>query len=268
MRTQTFKTPGAVISLIVLTIAILASLFPGFFASGDPHNGTAAPLLSPSLEHWFGTDAVGRDLYTRVVYGTRQSLLGALIAVSVGLVLGTLIGLLAGSLRGWVDVVLMRIVDVLLSIPSLLLSLSVIILLGFGTMNAAIAVGITSVATFARLARSRVLAVAQYDFVEAAYGSGATRPQVLFRHILPNSLTPVLALAAVQFGSAILQLAVLGFLGYGTPPPTPEWGVIIADSRNYIATSWWLTVLPGLAIVVVVMATNYLSHLIQKEASA
>lgn len=268
MRTQTFKTPSAILALCILGLAILAALFPGLFASGNPDSGTAEPLLSPSLEHWFGTDAVGRDLYTRVVYGTRQSLLGALIAVSVGLVIGTLIGLLAGALRGWVDIVLMRFVDVLLSIPALLLSLSVIILLGFGTFHAAIAVGLTSVATFARLARSRVLAVAQLDYVEAAYGSGATRIQVLFRHILPNSLTPVLALAAVQFGSAILQLAVLGFLGYGTPPPTPEWGVIIADARNYIATSWWLTVLPGLTIVIVVMATNHLSHLLQKETNS
>ena len=211
---------------------------------------------------------MGRDLYTRVVYGTRQSLLGALIAVLVGLVLGTLIGLIAGSTRGMVDTIVMRIVDVLLAVPSLLLALTVIILLGFGSINAAFAVGMTSVATFARLARSQVLSVAGQDFVEAAYGSGSSRLQVLFTHILPNSLTPVLALAAVQFGSAILSLSVLGFLGYGAPPPTPEWGLLIADSRDYIATSWWLTVLPGLVIVAVVMSTNHLSRLLSKDVRA
>lgn len=259
------KKPSVLLALFVLTVAILAAIFPGLFTNNNPLSGTSAPLLEPSLAHWFGTDSVGRDLYSRVVYGTRQSLLGALVAVLVGLVFGTLIGLIAGAQRGWLDALLMRIVDVLLSIPALLLSLSVIILLGYGTINAAIAVGVTSIATFARLARSQVMAVAASDFVEAAYGSGGTKTQVLFRHILPNSLTPVLALSAVQFGSAILQLSTLGFLGYGAPPPTPEWGLLIADSRDYLATSWWLTVLPGAVIIAVVLSANYLSQIIQKE---
>ncbi|BAU96777.1 ABC transporter permease [Corynebacterium suranareeae] len=257
--------PAAVISIVVLVIAVLMALIPSLFTSQDPFSGDDVALLSPSGTHWFGTDSVGRDLYSRVVYGARETLLGALIAVLVGLIVGTLIGLLAGAQRGWLDTVLMRFVDVLLSIPALLLSLTVIILLGFGTMNAAIAVGITSVATFARLARSQVMTVAGSDFVEAAYGSGGTQAQVLFRHILPNSLTPVLALAALQFGSAILQLSVLGFLGYGAPAPTPEWGLLISDARDYMATSWWLTVLPGFVIIAVVMSANYLSRIIQKE---
>ena len=139
-----------------------------------------------------------------------------------------------------------------------------IIVLGYGTINAAIAVGVTNVAMFARLARSEVLGVAGTDFVEAAYGSGGTRRSVLWQHILPNSLTPVLALAALQFGSAILQLSTLGFLGYGAPPPTPEWGLIISEGRDFIATSWWLTAIPGLAIVLVVLATNHLSQAIQR----
>lgn len=259
------KSPATILAAAVLIVAVVAALFPGLFTYGNPYSGQAEGLLPPSLNNWFGTDSVGRDLYTRVVYGTRQTLLGALIAVLVGLVAGTLIGLIAGASRSIVDAVVMRIVDVLLSIPSLLLALSVIILLGYGTLNAAIAVGVTSVATFARLARSEVLKVQALEFVEAAYGSGATKLQVLLRHILPNSLAPVLALAAVQFGSAILQLSVLGFLGYGAPPPIPEWGLIIADSRDYIATSWWLTVLPGVVIIAVVMSTNYLSRIVTKE---
>ena len=269
MNLKTLRTlrPGVWLSGAVVLVAVAWALVPGVFASGDPtSSGETAPLLAPSAEHWFGTDAVGRDLYTRVVWGARQSLAGALLAVLVGMVAGSLLGLLAGARRGWLDALVMRVVDVLLSIPSLLLSLAVIILLGYGTFNAAVAVGVTNVAVFARLARSQVLSVAGSDFVEAAYGSGGTSMQVLWRHILPNSLTPVVALAALQFGSAILQLSTLGFLGYGAPPPTPEWGLIISEGRDFIATSWWLTVLPGLAIVLVVLATNHLSQSLRKES--
>ncbi len=272
---------GAVVSGLIVVIALAWALVPGLFASGDPVNsGSTAPLLPPSTEHWFGTDAVGRDLYTRVVWGTRQSLLGALVAVLLGMIIGTLLGVIAGSSRArrgsgtggrkgsWVDTLIMRIVDVLLAIPALLLSLSVIIVLGYGSINAAIAVGVTNVAMFARLARSEVLGVASSDYIEAAYASGGTRASVLWRHVLPNSLTPVLALAALQFGSAILQLSTLSFLGYGAPPPTPEWGLIIAEGRDFIATSWWLTVLPGLAIVLVVLATNHLSTVLRDREGA
>ena len=265
--TQLKLTPGTIISLIVLGLAVLCALFPQLFTSQDPNQGgDTTALLQPSFQHWFGTDAVGRDLYTRVVYGARQSLLGALLAVLFGLIVGTILGIIAGVRRGWVDAVIMRIVDVLLSIPGLLLSLSVIIVLGHGIFNAAIAVGITSVATFARLARSQVLSVAGSDFVEAAYGSGGSSFQVLVRHILPNSLTAVFAVAALQFGLAILQLATLGFLGYGAPPPTPEWGLLISESRDYIATAGWLTIAPGIVIVAVVLAANYLSQTLRKAA--
>lgn len=259
--------PGSIIAIVILAIAFLAALFPSLFTSADPYAGTDVALLPPGESgHLMGTDAVGRDLYARIVYGARQSLLGALIAVAVGLVLGTLIGLLAGSLRGAVDSVLMRVVDVLLSIPGILLSLSIIIVLGFGSVQAAVAVGATSVATFARLARSQVITVASSDYIEAAYGAGATHATVLFRHILPNSLTPVIALATLQFGTAILQLSILGFLGYGAPPPTPEWGLIIAEGRDFMATAWWLIILPGIALVAVVMSANRLSQNFPVEA--
>ncbi|WP_311341932.1 ABC transporter permease [Corynebacterium riegelii] len=260
-----WSAPGTIIAIVVLAVALLWALFPGLFATHDPYKGTDVALLAPSSQHFFGTDAVGRDLFSRVVFGARQSLLGALIAVAVGLVLGTLIGLIAGTQRGWVETVLMRFVDVLLAIPGILLSLSIIIVTGFGSLQAAFAVGMTSVATFARLARSQVIQIANAEFVEAAYGSGATQAQVLVRHVLPNSLTPVLALAALQFGSAILQLSILGFLGYGAPPPVPEWGLLIAEGRDFMATAWWLILLPGLAIVATVMSANRLSEAIRSE---
>lgn len=254
---------GFLIPALVILVAVLWALFPGLFTSQSPTETVAASLQAPSAEHWFGTDATGRDLYARVIYGASQSIIGALVAVAVGLVVGTAMGVIAGAVGGAVDEILMRIVDVLLAIPALLLSLSVVILLGFGTTSAAIAVGVTSIAVFARLARSRVVSVRVNDYVEAAYGSGGTFFGVLWRHILPNSLTPVIALAALQFGSAILQISTLGFLGYGAPPPTPEWGLLIAEGRNYVATAWWLTVLPGVVVVLVVLATNRLSQAIR-----
>lgn len=260
--------PSLVASILVLLVALGFALVPGLFTHADPLAGTAREALRPpSAAHWFGTDATGRDLFTRVVHGAVHSLGGALVAVLVGLVAGTMLGLIAGSVGGWLDAALMRVVDVLLAIPGLLLALSIIILLGFGTTNAAIAVGVTSVATFARLARSEVIRVRRTDYVEAAFGSGGTFGAVLRRHILPNSLTPVIALAALQFGSAIIAISTLGFLGYGAPPPTPEWGLLISEGRTYVGTAWWLTTLPGLVVLLVVLSANRLSHALAKGAA-
>ncbi|MDL9978826.1 ABC transporter permease [Microbacterium candidum] len=264
-RSRRFATRGAswtlILAVVIVSIAVVWALLPGLFTHYDPLTGVPAERLQPpSAAHWFGTDAIGRDLYARVVYGAVNSLAGALIAVTVGLAAGTLLGVIAGAIGGPVDDILMRVVDVLLSIPGLLLSLSVIILLGFGTVNAAIAVGIGSVAAFARLSRSEVVRVRRTDYVEAAFGSGGSFLAVLRRHVLPNSLNAVVALAALQFGTAVLAISTLGFLGYGAPPPTPEWGLLIAEGRNYVATSWWLTALPGLVVLVVVLSANRISH--------
>lgn len=256
---------GLVLSWLVLGIVALWIIAPGLFTSYSSTSGTAKEkLLPPGGAHLLGTDELGRDLFSRIVHGSVHSVSGALVAVAVGLLVGTFLGLLAGSLGGLTDSVVMRLVDVLLSIPGLLLSLSIIIILGFGTVNAAIAVGIGSVASFARLSRSEVMRVRRSDFVEAAFGSGGTYPAVLLRHVLPNSAGPVLALVALQFGSAILAISTLGFLGYGAPPPTPEWGLLIAEGRNYVATSWWLTTFPGLVVVAVVLSTNRISRSIRK----
>ncbi|AOR63251.1 ABC transporter permease [Pectobacterium wasabiae] len=264
LRRYAFQ-PGLLLAwLVILTVALWA-LFPSWFTSYSPIEGVAgAQRLAPDAGYWLGTDQLGRDLYARIVYGAVHSLSGAFIAVGVGLLLGSLFGLLAGAVGGWLDSVIMRSIDVLLAIPGLLLALSVIILLGFGTVNAAIAVGVTSVASFTRLVRSEVLRVRHSDYVEAAYGSGGTFFSVLWRHILPNSLTTVFAFAALQFGSAILAISTLSFLGYGAPPPTPEWGLLIAEGRNYISTAWWLTTFPGLIVVLVVLSANRISQSIRR----
>lgn len=246
---------------VVVAVVVSFALFPGLFTPHNPIAGVPADKLqAPSWTHPFGTDALGRDLWSRVVYGAGQSLSGALLAVTLGIAAGVALGVLAGSIGGFTDAVIMRVVDVLLSIPGLLLILTVVILLGSGTLNAAIAVGVSSVAAFARLTRSEVLRVRGASYVEAAYGSGGRTPAILVRHILPNSLAPVLALAAVQFGTAVLAIATLGFLGFGTPPPTPEWGSLIAEGRDHLATSWWLTTLPGLVVLVTVLAANRISQ--------
>ncbi|MFG1403354.1 ABC transporter permease [Xanthobacter sediminis] len=259
--------PGLVLAWLVLALVALWAVAPGLFTAYDPLTGVpGGQLRPPGPDHLLGTDALGRDLYARIVYGAVHSLSGALAAVAVGLVTGTALGLVAGSVGGWVDDAVMRLVDVLLSIPTLLLSLSIIILLGFGTLNAAIAVGITAIASFARLMRAEVVRVRRAEFVEAAFGSGGTFLAVLRRHILPNSLTSVVAFTALQFGWAILQISTLGFLGYAAPPPTPEWGLLIAEGRNYIATAWWLTAVPGLVVVAVVLSANRIGRSIGRSA--
>ncbi len=262
---------GVSLSLVLAWAVILVVLAwaaaPGLFTGYSGTEGVPGEQLQPpSAEHILGTDGLGRDLYARIVYGSIHSLSGAFVAVTVGLLLGTLLGLLAGARGGWTDAVIMRIVDSLLAVPSLLLSLSIIVLLGFGTLNVAIAVGAVSVARFARLARSEVMRVRRSEYVEAAFGSGGTFWAVMRRHILPNSLTSVIALAALQFGSAILAISTLGFLGYGAPPPTPEWGLLIAEGRNYLSRAWWLTAAPGVVVVLVVLSADRISRSIGRTA--
>lgn len=253
--------PGLWLAYTVIALAALAALAPGLLSHFGPIEGIAgAQRLAPQAEYWLGTDQLGRDVYTRIVYGASHSLSAALVAVAMGLIIGTATGVIAGAFAGRVESILMRLVDVLLAIPSLLLSLTVIILLGFGTVNAAIAVGVASIASVARLARGEVVRIRHTDYVEAAFGSGGTFWTVLWRHILPNSLTAVLAFATLQFGQAILALSTLSFLGYGTPPPIPEWGLLIAEGRNYLSTAWWLTTFPGLVVIAVVLATNRISR--------
>lgn len=260
--------PDLLAAWLVLLTVVLWALFPAWFTHFIPTDGVAgAQRLAPGNGYLLGTDQLGRDLYTRIVYGAVHSLSGALIAVGLGLALGSLLGLLAGAIGGWFDSLIMRVIDILLAIPGLLLALSVIILLGFGTVNAAIAVGITSIASFTRLVRGETLRVRHSDFVEAAWGSGGTFFSVLLRHIVPNALSTVFAFAALQFGSAILAISTLSFLGYGAPPPTPEWGLLIAEGRNYLSTAWWLTAFPGIVVVLVVLAANRVSQSLRRGQS-
>lgn len=258
--------PGLVVAAAIVLLVLTAAFVPGLLAPGDPAIGdTADRMLPPGPGHWFGTDHLGRDVWTRVVHGASLSLQATVIAVAVALIAGGLIGLVAGFAGGWVDEVLMRIVDVLLAIPAILLSLALITALGFGTVKVAIAVGIASVASFARVMRAETLRVRRSLYVEAARAVGTRRHVTLLRHVLPNAAGPVAVLAVLEFGLAILAISALSFLGYGAPPPASEWGSLVADGRNYLAVAWWMCAMPGLVIAATVLSVNRISRALDGE---
>ncbi|GLW93450.1 ABC transporter permease [Actinokineospora globicatena] len=260
------RRPGLVLSVAVILLVLLWAVVPELFTAHDPIAGVPAERLQgPSAAHLFGTDETGRDVFARVVHGAALSLRATVLSVLVSLIAGAALGLLAGSRGGWVDSLVMRVVDVLQSVPSILLSLALVTALGFGTTNVAIAVGVANLATFARLMRAEVLRVRTGVFVEAARAAGVRWTGVLARHILPNSLGPVLVLATLTFGTAVLEVSALSFLGYGATPPTPEWGSLVAGGRGFLATAWWMTTFPGLTVAAVVLATNRVSRALDGE---
>ncbi|SCL26968.1 peptide/nickel transport system permease protein [Micromonospora pallida] len=259
------RRPGLTLSVLAVALVLAWTVVPGLFTGQDPINGVPAERLqSPSGAHWFGTDHLGRDVYTRVVHGSSLTLRATLIAVLVGLVVGSSLGLLAGFVGRWVDDVITRIVDVMLAIPGLVLSLAIVTALGFGTINVAIAIGVANVAGFARVMRAEVLRVTSSVYVEAGRAAGSTWWSVLRRHVLPNAVGPVIALSALEFGTAILAVSSLSFLGFGAQPPAPEWGALVADGRDYLATAWWLTTLPGLVVATVVLAANRIARALER----
>ncbi|MET0932937.1 MAG: ABC transporter permease [Mycetocola sp.] len=257
--------PMDYLALAVVALVLLALLAPRLLSPYDPLAGDDASILTaPSLAHWFGTDYLGRDLLSRIIHGTGRTLLGSAVAVVIGLGVGTTLGLLAAYFGGLADAIISRLVDVLLSIPGLLLSMVVVVALGFGALNAAVAVGIASIAAFTRIMRSEVLTVKGLPFVEASHHLGGKRLYVLARHIFPNSYSSVLALTGLQFGISIIWISSLSFLGYGAPPPQPEWGLLVSEGREYVVSSPWLVVLPGLVIAVTVLSISRLSRVLKE----
>lgn len=257
------------IAISILLVVLVAALAPQVLTAEDPLAGDiAARLKAPSQDHWFGTDNLGRDLYARVVYGTQLSLKATVIALTLAFAVSSVIGVVAGYIGGIVDEIVMRLMDVLLAVPNLLISLMLISAIGFGTINIAIAVGIASIASFARVTRAQVLQVSTSPYVEAARSYGAGWAGICLRHVFPHARGPVSALVAIEFGSAILSISALSFLGYGATPPTPEWGNLVAEGRNYLATAWWLTTIPGIVIVVTVLAVNAIGRSLNTATEA
>lgn len=251
------RTIAALILVVVVLWAIVPSLFVGY--SPDSVNVLEA-LKGPSWGHPFGTDELGRDVFTRVVYGSALTLEAALLAVGIAFVVGGTIGAVAGSLRGWVDDCLMRVIDALMAIPSLLLALAVIVALGVGTVHIGLAIGIADIGLYARVMRGEVLRVRTELYVDSAYATGMRWSAVLRRHILPNAHGPILSLSLLQLGIAILAIASLSFLGYGAAPPAPEWGSLIAEGQSYLVTAWWMATFPGVIVALVVLSANRLAR--------
>lgn len=260
------RQPTLVAAAVFLVLVVVAAVVPELFTPVDPLlHDYGAVRLPPSAEHWMGTDEFGRDVFSRVVHGTRHSISAAIIAVLIGLVSGSLIGILAATTTRVVDTVVMRAVDIMLSVPSLIVSLVIVTALGRGTLNIAIAIGVNSAAGFARVMRAEVLKTRGAVYVEASGFAGHGWAHRVFSHVLPNSSHSVIAMAVLDVGSAILAVAGLSFLGFGAPPPTPEWGAMVSEGRSYLATDWWLIAAPGLAVVLTVLATYRVSRALSSD---
>jgi peptide/nickel transport system permease protein len=254
------KNKLAIVGLIVLGVLMLIVLSAPLYVDYQDAIRQDIPnrFHPPGRGSLFGTDAYGRDLFTRVVYGGRISLFAGLATIVFALFFGVALGGLAGYFGGSIDTIIMRIVDVFMAIPSLLLSLAVCTALGEGTTNMIIALMLTNVPTFARIVRSSILTLRTQEFVEAAQCCGTSHFRIIVKHILPNGIGPVVVTATLGLGSAILNIAALGFLGIGVSSPTPEWGTILADNRSYIRYYPYLGIIPGLAIGLSVMCVNFI----------
>jgi len=248
---------GLLVILLVFVVAGSASLIAPY----DPgKTNVSKKLKSPSSEHLLGTDQLGRDVLSRMLYGSRISLSVGFVAVAISIVIGVFVGAIAGYYGKWADAILMRFVDIMLCFPSFFLILTVVALLGPSMINVMVVIGITSWMGTARFVRAEFLSLRERDFVQAARALGMKDRRIIFRHILPNGLAPVFVTATLDVATAVLVEAGLSFLGFGVQPPAPSWGNILTEGRTYIFDAWWLTVFPGLAILITVLSFNLLGE--------
>ncbi|MCP1604035.1 peptide/nickel transport system permease protein [Pseudomonas citronellolis] len=253
--------PGLTLAGVFLALLVLASLAPTWLVATDPLLASARHAFqAPSAAHWLGTDENGRDVLARLVHGARPSLLMGLAATAIGLLGGIAVGLAAGLGPRWLDAAAMRGIDVLLAFPELLLALVIITFWGQGLVNAMLAVGIAGIPRYARLVRAQAKVVRGAAYVEAAVTLGLSRPAVIWRHLLPNAIRPVLILATLGIGANIAAGASLSFLGFGAPPPAPEWGSMLSVGRNFLSNAWWLVAAPGTAVTLTVVAVTVLGR--------
>ncbi len=261
---------SAQVGMVILSIMVLCALFADVIAPYDPTlimqdvQRRSAPCIhllgcpADQPEHIFGIDGNSRDLFSRVIFGTRLSLQVGLASVSLAILIGGIIGAIAGFVGGWVDDALMRGMDVLMAFPSLLLAIAIVSVLGTGLIKALLAIGIVSIPRYARLVRSTVISIKQLDYVIAAESVGANRSRILFNHIIPNAMTPLIVQATLGIATAILDAAALSFLGLGAEPPRPEWGLMLGEERNSVFNAPHLVIFPGIAIMLTVLAFNLL----------
>ena len=255
------KNKMALVGLGILVILVLLALFADVIADYDTvviKQSLANRLKGPSAEHWLGTDEFGRDIFARLVHGARVSLKVGIIAVGISIILGGILGALAGFYGGRIDNIIMRIMDVFLAVPSILLAIAIVSALGPSIINLMVAISISSVPRYARIVRASVLSIRDQEFVEAARAIGANNARIIFRHIIPNSLAPVIVQGTLGVASAILSTAGLSFIGLGIQPPAPEWGSMLSGGRQYLRYAWWVTTFPGVAIMITILSLNLL----------
>ncbi len=251
------RNRAAVVGGGVVVLLALIAVFAGVIAPSDPILVlTEERLLPPSRVHLFGTDELGRDVLSRTVFGARISMTVGLISVSIALLIGVTLGLLSGYAGGWVDNLIMRMIDILLAFPGILLAIIIVGSLGPGLRNVMIAVGIFSVPSYARVVRASTLHVKALDYIEALRALGASDARILFRHVLVNVTAPIIVLSTLGVATAILSAAGLSFVGLGAQPPAPEWGAMLSQARPYLRNEWWMATFPGLAIMITVLAVN------------
>lgn len=263
---QALRRPGARVGLAIVALFLLMVVAAPWIAPYDPFDQDLSSALSPpAADHWLGADQYGRDVLSRILYGSRSALIVIIVADGLALVAGGALGLTAGFVGGAVDAVVMRLVDVLLAFPYLLLALIIVAALGPSLTNSIIAIGIINMPQHARLMRGQVLAVQNAEYIWAARSVGAARLRVMLRHVLPNSFSPVLVMATLQAGSVVVETAGLSFLGLGAQPPSPDWGALLADGHSYFITAWWIATFPGLAIFLVVVGFNLVGDALRDQ---
>lgn len=254
-----FRNKLAIIGMVLLGLFVFCAIFAPWIAPYDPiAQDITRRREPPSWKHPFGLDEVGRDLLSRVIYGARVSLYVGVASVSMAIVIGTLIGAISGYAGGWIDNIVMRIMDIMLAFPSLLLAIAIVAILGPGLLNMLYAIAFVSIPAYARLVRASVLAAKEMDYVLAARAVGCSSSRILFRHIMPNCLTPIIVQGTLGIATAILDAAGLSFLGLGAQPPTPEWGAMLGQGRGSVFTAPHVVIFPGLAIMLTVLGFNLL----------
>lgn len=251
----------AIVGLVILVGLFLLAIFADVIADYDNvviKQNLAQRLQGPSAAHWLGTDEFGRDIFARLVHGTRVSLKVGIVAVGISIVIGGILGAVAGYYGGKLDNIIMRVMDIFLAVPSILLAIAIVSALGPSILNLMLAISISSVPSYARIVRASVLSIRDQEFIEAAKAIGASNTRIIFRHIIPNSLAPVIVQATLGVASAILSTAGLSFIGLGIQPPAPEWGSMLSGGRQYLRYAWWVTTFPGVAIMITILSLNLL----------
>jgi peptide/nickel transport system permease protein len=259
-------TPGAALAGLFVSLALVAVIAPSLLAPDNPdHVNLAATLQQPSLQHLFGTDQSGRDLFSRVIYGARESLLIGVGATALAMLTAISLGFAAGLAGGWIDGLINRFVEVLFALPVLLLALLFVSVFGQSAVTEAVAVGIGTAPGYTRMIRGQVLAVRGSAYVEAARALGHPYARVVRRHIFPNAMRPIVVLITLGVGQSIVWASGMAFLGLGVPPPAPEWGALLDAGRDYVTQAWWLEVMPGLVIVLFALSLTTIGRFVQRQ---